>query len=97
MKKDIHPKYFKSKIRCACGHEFEVGGTLEKIQVEVCSKCHPFFTGKTHLIDTEGRVDKFKAKLEKAKAMKDKTGKKKSVKKTKEEEKKDLRTLAKDA
>ena len=64
MKTDIHPKYFSdATITCAnCGHVFELGGTHQEIKVEICSQCHPFYTGKKVLIDTEGRVDKFQQK-----------------------------------
>ena len=60
MKEGIHPNYKPTKIVCACGAEFETGSTKENIRVEVCSKCHPFFTGKQKLVDTGGRVDRFK-------------------------------------
>ena len=67
MKSDIHPKYFpKAKMTCACGAKFEIGSTKPELGVEICSKCHPFFTGKEKLIDTAGRVEKFKARREKA-------------------------------
>ncbi|OPL17313.1 MAG: 50S ribosomal protein L31 [delta proteobacterium ML8_D] len=59
MKENIHPKYYKAKVRCACGNEFEIGSTKKEIRVEICSKCHPFFTGKQKLVDTAGRVEKF--------------------------------------
>ncbi|MDR1627921.1 MAG: 50S ribosomal protein L31 [Oscillospiraceae bacterium] len=59
MKKDIHPKYTISKIRCACGHEVEIKSTKEDVHVDICSRCHPFFTGKQKLVDTGGRVDRF--------------------------------------
>jgi large subunit ribosomal protein L31 len=62
MKKDIHPKYGRTTVRCACGNEFETGSTAEKIRVEICSKCHPFFTGKQKLMDTAGRVERFRRK-----------------------------------
>ncbi len=62
MKKDIHPKYIKSTASCACGATFEVGSTRENIKVEICSKCHPFFTGKQKLVDSAGRIDRFKKK-----------------------------------
>ncbi|MGB9743198.1 MAG: 50S ribosomal protein L31 [Minisyncoccales bacterium] len=65
-KKDIHPKYYpKAKARCACGQTFEVGSTKEFIEVEICSSCHPFYTGKQKIIDTMGRVEKFRKKLTK--------------------------------
>lgn len=67
MKKDIHPKYYKdAKVSCACGATFITGSTEPEIQVEICSMCHPFYTGTQKLVDTAGRVDRFKAKLEKA-------------------------------
>lgn len=59
MKKDIHPKYHLTTVRCACGFEFPTGSTQENIRVEICSKCHPFFTGKQKLIDTAGQVERF--------------------------------------
>jgi large subunit ribosomal protein L31 len=62
MKNDIHPKYFQTTVRCACGHEFVTGSTKENIRVEICSKCHPFFTGKQKLMDTAGRVERFRRK-----------------------------------
>jgi large subunit ribosomal protein L31 len=62
MKKDIHPNYIEANVRCACGNEFSTGSTKEKIRVEICSKCHPFFTGKQKLIDTAGRVERFRRK-----------------------------------
>ncbi len=62
MKKDIHPEYHLTTARCACGHEFETGSTLPKIRVEICSKCHPFFTGKQKLVDSAGRVERFRRK-----------------------------------
>jgi len=60
MKKDIHPKYLSSKIACACGAEYEVMSTVKEAKVGICAKCHPFFTGKQKLVDTEGRVDRFR-------------------------------------
>ncbi|MDD3268813.1 MAG: 50S ribosomal protein L31 [Syntrophomonadaceae bacterium] len=63
MKEKLHPKYFNASARCACGNEFEVGSTKENLKVEICSKCHPFYTGnKSRLVDTTGRVEKFKRK-----------------------------------
>jgi len=60
MKKDIHPKYEKTTITCACGNVIETCSTEKDIKVEICSKCHPFFTGKQKLVDTAGRIEKFK-------------------------------------
>ncbi|MDD2533324.1 MAG: 50S ribosomal protein L31 [Eubacteriales bacterium] len=65
MKDGIHPKYGKTVIKCACGESFESGSIKDNLHVDICSKCHPFFTGKQKLIDTGGRVDKFKKRLEK--------------------------------
>ena len=62
MKKDIHPKYGKATVHCACGNTFETGSTKQDIRVEICSACHPFYTGKQKLIDSGGRVDRFKKK-----------------------------------
>jgi len=70
MKKDIHPKYYeKAKVTCSCGNTFEVGATVPEIHVEVCSACHPYYTGTQKFIDTAGRVDKFQEKVKKAKEM----------------------------
>lgn len=66
MKKNIHPKYYpNAKIVCVCGNTFEVGSTVEEVRVELCSNCHPFYTGKQKLVDTAKRVDKYYKKLEK--------------------------------
>ena len=66
MKKDIHPKYYpQAKVTCACGNSFTVGSTLPEIHVEICSLCHPFYTGKQKLLDTARRVEKFKERAAK--------------------------------
>ena len=68
MKTDIHPKYFdKAEVVCVCGNKFTIGSTKEKINVEICSACHPFFTGNEKILDTAGRVEKFKARRAAAK------------------------------
>ena len=60
MKQDIHPTYHASaKVTCVCGNTFETGSTKSELHVDICSECHPFFTGKQKLLDTEGRVDRF--------------------------------------
>jgi large subunit ribosomal protein L31 len=59
MRAKIHPKYFETKIRCACGNEIPTRSTVKDLHVEICSACHPFFTGKQKLVDTAGRVEKF--------------------------------------
>ena len=68
MKAKIHPKWYgEAKVTCACGNTFTVGATVPEIQVEVCSECHPFYTGQMKFVDTAGRVDAFKSKQAKAK------------------------------
>ena len=62
MKKDIHPEYGESTIICACGNTFKTRSTKQEIRVEICSSCHPFFTGKQKFIDSAGRVEKFRKK-----------------------------------
>jgi len=62
MKKGIHPKYETATVTCVCGNTFETRTTVGDIKVEICSKCHPFYTGKSRLLDTAGRVDKFMKK-----------------------------------
>ncbi len=63
MKDGIHPDYKKCVVRCACGETFETGSILENITVDICSKCHPFYTGRQKLVDTGGRVDKFNRRM----------------------------------
>jgi len=71
MKSKIHPKYFKdAKIACACGNVIKVGSTVQDMQIEICSACHPFYTGKKKLVDSAGQVDRFKKKMEKASQLK---------------------------
>ncbi len=60
MKREIHPAYGQAVVRCACGETFVTGSTKKELSVEICSKCHPFYTGKQKLVDSGGRVDKFK-------------------------------------
>ncbi|HHX87690.1 MAG TPA: 50S ribosomal protein L31 [Firmicutes bacterium] len=62
MKSKIHPPYFRTKVTCACGETFETGSTKQNLRVEICSRCHPFFTGKQKFVDTGGRVERFKRK-----------------------------------
>ncbi len=63
MQHDLHPKYETVQVKCACGETFETRSTASSINVDICSKCHPFFTGKQKLVDTGGRVDKFKRRM----------------------------------
>jgi len=86
MKQNIHPKYNKlANIKCACGATFAAGSTDENISVEICSQCHPFYTGKQELVDTAGRVDKFKARLEASQKLKAEAAKKTKTPRTKKE------------
>lgn len=71
MKQGIHPQYFNDcKVSCACGNNFITGSTVDKIEVEVCSKCHPFFTGQQKFVDIKGKIDKFKEKQAQGEAYK---------------------------
>jgi len=84
MKKNIHPTYHaNATITCACGAVFTVGSIDQDIHVEICSACHPFYTGKSKLVDTAGRVDKFKARMEASKKLKEEAAKKQAAKATK--------------
>jgi large subunit ribosomal protein L31 len=77
MKKEIHPKYYQDcKVSCVCGNTFLTGSTEPEIKVELCSACHPFYTGKQKLVDTARRVEKFEAKIKAKDDVKDKKGKK---------------------
>ena len=66
MKTGIHPEYVHTHVRCSCGNEFETRSTKPELHVEICSECHPFYTGKQKLVDTGGRVERFQRRLEKA-------------------------------
>ncbi len=63
MKKDIHPEYHEASVTCACGNTFKTGSTKKEIRVEICSQCHPFFTGKQKIVEKGGRVERFKKKF----------------------------------
>ncbi|MBI5400091.1 50S ribosomal protein L31 [Candidatus Saganbacteria bacterium] len=80
MKQEIHPKYFDTTATCACGAVYKIGSTRENIHVDICSACHPLFTGKQKFIDTEGRVQKFQKKYANIKPLKKKPAKKKTTK-----------------
>lgn len=91
MKKDIHPKYYKDcTVTCVCGNSFLTGATVKEIKVELCSKCHPFYTGKQKLVDTARRVEKFQEKFAKKEAKANVKGKKakKEAQKAKKDNKK---------
>lgn len=64
MKKEIHPDYKKTVIKCVCGNEIEAGSVVENLTVEICNNCHPFYTGNQKIVDTEGRIEKFKKRYQ---------------------------------
>ncbi len=70
MKPEIHPKYQQVQVHCACGETFTTGSTRKELRVEICSKCHPFFTGRQKLVDSAGRIDRFKTRYAKKEAPK---------------------------
>jgi large subunit ribosomal protein L31 len=69
VKKDLHPEYKKCAVVCACGNKFETRSTVESMHLDICSKCHPFYTGKQKLVDTAGRVEKYLNKFKKTQQM----------------------------
>jgi large subunit ribosomal protein L31 len=89
MKEEIHPKYFETTITCACGNVIHTRSTVKNIRVEICSACHPFFTGKQKLVDTAGRVEKFKQRYTKTagKTVRRKPKTKKTISKKKKKKK----------
>lgn len=100
MKTEIHPTYYaKAKMTCACGAKHEIGSTIESYSLDVCSQCHPFYTGKQKLVDTAGRVDKFKQRMEAAQKMQSEQDARSASKKKKEtvEEKMTRKAATKEA
>jgi large subunit ribosomal protein L31 len=98
MKKNIHPQVNKdAKVTCVCGNSFTTMSTLPEISVDICSACHPFFTGQQKFIDTEGRIEKFQKKVQLAKEQKAKNPKKKSKAKTKNTKGSSLRDMLNEA
>lgn len=98
MKKNLHPPYFpKASVTCNCGASFEVGATMAAIHVEICSACHPFYTGKQNLVDTAGRVDKFRERTKRAAELKETSAsrRKKTEKTTEPSETEKLKALKK--
>lgn len=89
MKKKIHPKYHQNaKIKCACGNSIVAGSTVENMEIEICSACHPFFTGKKKLVDSAGQVDRFKKRMERSSQIKQEKKKAKQTKAKKKPAKK---------
>lgn len=81
MKADIHPQYFsEAQVVCACGNKFTVGSTTQTIHIQLCNKCHPFYTGQQKFVDTVGRIEQFRQKQEKAKVVVAKAEKEKKEK-----------------
>lgn len=76
MKKDLHPEYKECVVTCACGSKFETRSIVESLHLDICSKCHPFYTGKQKLVDTAGRVEKYLRKFKVTQQMQDSTSKK---------------------
>ncbi len=98
MKKDTHPTYYSAAvITCSCGNSFTTGSTLEAIQVEVCSNCHPFFTGKQKFVDTARRVEKFEERTKKTAAVKTVRGQSKKAKLKTKDSKKAAKAALKEA
>ncbi|MFH1833297.1 MAG: 50S ribosomal protein L31 [Candidatus Levyibacteriota bacterium] len=94
MKADIHPKYFENaQVVCACGNKFTIGSTQEVIHVELCNKCHPFYTGEQRFVDAASRIQRFKQKEEVSQKYKVIKAKKKEVEKQKQQEPKTLREM----
>lgn len=92
--KNIHPKYnHNTQVTCSCGNTFTTGSTLDTIQVEICSKCHPFFTGEMRFVDTQGRVEKFQAKRDNAAKFQKTVGKKAGKEEKVEEAPKTLKEM----
>ncbi len=88
MQKNIHPKWHDdAEVVCTCGNKFTTGSTLEEIKIDICSKCHPFFTGEMKFVDRQGRVDKFKKKMKVAQQKKQQKAQKQSDQATEPEEK----------
>jgi len=89
-KKEIHPKYYpKATITCSCGAKFVVGSTEEKVQIEICSQCHPLYTGKQKFIDTAGRLERYEKRVKKSKVLQDSKTKAKNKKTDKKKVKKE--------
>jgi large subunit ribosomal protein L31 len=97
MKQNIHPAWFtEAKVVCACGNTFLTGSTQENIRVEICSACHPFFTGQQKFVDTLGQVERFQRKTEESKVKRAERAKIEEVRKQKVQEKKSEKPTLKD-
>jgi large subunit ribosomal protein L31 len=97
MKSNIHPTWFtEAKVVCACGNTFTTGSTLENIRVEICSNCHPFFTGQQKFVDTLGQVERFQRKTEESKVKRAERAKIEEIRKAKVVDKKSEKPSLKD-
>ncbi len=97
MKQGIHPNWHQDcKVTCSCGNVFLIGSTFEELQVDICNKCHPFFTGEMKFVDRQGRVDKFMKKLEKAKVHQASGTNKMKTKKTSDDPQKSYKQILRD-
>jgi large subunit ribosomal protein L31 len=98
MKEKVHPKYFPaSKVSCACGTTWTTGSTEPELKVELCSNCHPFFTGKSNLVDVAGRVDRFRTRLDRSKKLAETNKKRLADKQARAAAEKKLKAAAKNA
>lgn len=93
MKADIHPKYFQTNVTCACGNRFTVGSTMQDLKIELCNKCHPFYTGAQRFVDSASRIQKFEEKQNIARQYLTKKVKKQEEEKQKESQPKTLREM----
>lgn len=93
MKANTHPKYYQTNVVCACGNSFTVGSTLETLRIELCNKCHPFYTGEQRFVDSASRIQKFEAKQNIAKQYLTKKVKKQEEEKAKDSQPKTLREM----
>ena len=94
MKKNVHPKYFKNaQVACVCGNRFTTGSTVESIHVQLCNKCHPFYTGEQKFVDSTSKIQRFQEKQEAAKNYVSKKARKQQEQKKKDSEPKTLREM----
>lgn len=93
MKSNIHPKYYQTQVACACGNSFTVGSTMETLRIELCNKCHPFYTGEQKFVDSASRIQKFTEKQNLAKQYLTKKVKKQEEEKAKDAQPKTLREM----
>ncbi|MBI2074590.1 MAG: 50S ribosomal protein L31 [Candidatus Levybacteria bacterium] len=93
MKANIHPKYNQAQVSCACGNKFTIGSTQEVIRVELCNKCHPFYTGEQRFVDAASRIQKFQKKQQSAQGYVSKKAKKEEKKKVKSSQPRTLREM----